>query len=88
MEKLRHIVLGIHITDRVQHVPGVQNVLTKYGCSIKTRLGLHNASGKFCSPNGLILLEMTGDETPVWDLMKELQAIPGVDVQKMVFEHE
>jgi hypothetical protein len=87
MEK-RHIILGIHITDRVQHIPDVQSLFTKYGCSIRTRLGLHNTSGKFCSPNGLILLEMTGDEEPVWQLMEELEAIEGVDVQKMVFEHE
>jgi ACT domain-containing protein len=87
MEKLRHVVLGIHITDRVQHVPDVQSLLTKYGCSIRTRLGLHN-TGRFCSPNGLILLEMAGDEEPIWQLMEELEAIEGVDVQKMVFEHE
>jgi hypothetical protein len=88
MDKLRHVVLGVHITDRVQHVPAVQDLFTKYGCSIRTRLGLHNASGHFCSPNGLILLEMTGEEEPVWGLMEELKAIEGVDVQKMVFEHE
>jgi hypothetical protein len=88
MEKVRHVVVGVHITDRVKHVPSVQDVFTKYGCSIRTRLGLHNASEKFCSPNGLILLEMAGDEEPIWQLMKELKAIEGVDVQKMVFEHE
>ncbi len=86
--KLTHVVLGVHITDRVKHVPSVQELFTKYGCSIRTRLGLHNTSEHFCSPNGLILLEMSGDEEPVWQLMEELQAIEGVEVQKMVFEHE
>jgi ACT domain-containing protein len=88
MEKLRHVILGIHITDRVHHVPSVQDLFTQYGCSIKTRLGLHDTSAKSCSPNGLILLEMTGDEKPVWELMEKLKAIEGIDVQKMVFEHE
>jgi hypothetical protein len=87
MEKPRHVILGVHITDRVKHVPSVQELLTKYGCSIRTRLGLHDASEKFCSPNGLILLEMVGDEEPVRQLMAELQAVEGIDVQKMVFEH-
>ncbi len=83
-----HIVLGVHITGRAQHVPRVQDLFTEYGCSIKTRLGLHDVSEKFCSPNGLILLEMAGPEEPIFELMKKLQAIEGVDVQKMVFEHK
>ncbi len=82
-----HIVLGVHITGRAQHVPRVQDLFTEYGCSIKTRLGLHDVSEKFCSPNGLILLEMAGPEEPIFELMKKLQAIEGVDVQKMVFAH-
>jgi ACT domain-containing protein len=88
MSEARHIVLGIHITDRVQHVRDVQEVFTKYGCSIKTRLGLHSVSENFCSPNGLVLLEMAGPEKPIFEMMDKLKAIQGVDVQKMVFEHE
>jgi len=88
MSEARHIVLGIHITDRVKHVRKVQEVLTEYGCSIKTRLGLHAVSESFCSPNGLLLLEMAGPEKPIFEMMDKLKAIEGVDVQKMVFEHE
>jgi ACT domain-containing protein len=87
-KKGRHIVLGIHISDRVHHVPGVQNLLTEYGCSIKTRIGLHAVDEKFCSPNGLIVLEMAGPEQPTFELIEKLEAIEGVDVQKMIFEHE
>lgn len=88
MSEARHIVLGVHITDRVHHVRDVQNVFTEYGCSIKTRLGLHSVSEDFCSPNGLVLLEMAGPEKPVFEMIEKLKAIQGVDVQKMVFEHE
>jgi hypothetical protein len=88
MNKARHIVVGIHISDRVHHVPGVQNLLTEYGCSIKTRIGLHAVDEKFCSPNGLILLEMAGPEKPMFEMIDKLKAIEGVDVQRMVFEHE
>ncbi len=88
MDKTRHIVLGVHITGRVQHVPPVQDLFTAYGCSIKTRLGLHNVAENRCSPNGLILLEMAGPEGPIYELMDKLKAIQGVDVQKMVFEHD
>jgi len=33
-----HIILGVHITDRIKHVSSVQQALTEYGCYIKTRL--------------------------------------------------
>lgn len=88
MNKGRHILLGIHITDRVHHVPGVQDLFTEYGCSIKTRIGLHTVSESYCSPNGLILLEMAGPERPIFELIEKLKAVEGVDVQQMVFEHE
>ena len=88
MSKEAHIILGVHITDRVQHVPPVQELFTEYGCSIKTRLGLHTVSDRFCSPNGLVLLEMAGPEGPIGELVEKLEAIEGVDVQKMVFEHD
>jgi hypothetical protein len=88
MKEARHIVLGIHITDRVKHAHVVQDLFTEYGCSIKTRVGLHSVSNNFCSPNGLVLLEMAGDETPVFELLEKLEAVEGVDVQKMVFEHD
>ena len=87
MDKKRHIILGIHITGRVRHVPHIQELFTEYGCSIKTRLGLHEVSADSCSPNGLILLEMAGPETPILELAQKLGAIEGIEVQKMVFEH-
>jgi len=88
MSKERHIVLGVHITERVKHVPQVQDLFTKYGCSIKTRIGLHEVSEKFCSPNGLVVLEMAGPEEPTFELIEKLEAVEGVDVQKMIFEHD
>ncbi len=88
MDKSRHILLGVHITDRVQHAQVVQDLLTEYGCSIKTRIGLHEVSDQFCSPNGLVLLEMAGDEKPVFELIEKLKAVKGVDVQQMIFEHD
>jgi len=88
MAKARHIVLGIHITDRAHHAHVVQDLLTEYGCSIKTRVGLHEVSDEFCSPNGLVLLEMAGDEKPIFELIDKLNAVAGVDTQKIVFDHD
>lgn len=83
----KHIILGVHITDRVHHAGAVQDVLTTCGCSIKTRIGLHDVQDDFCSPNGVVLLEMAGKDDEVADCAEKLAAIDGVDVQKMVFEH-
>jgi hypothetical protein len=78
-------ILGVLITDRKKEAGKVQSVLTKYGCSIKTRLGLHEATDDICSTSGLLLLELIGDITEMEKLEKELVAIDGAQTQKMVF---
>ena len=85
--KENHLIFGIHITDRVHKAPDVQKVLTQYGCNIKSRIGLHHVDNNVCSPRGLILLEMYGDEAICYELAEKLSAMEGVEVQKMVFEH-
>jgi len=83
----KHLIFGVHITNRVKHVPEVQKVLTEFGCSIKTRLGLHEAGATSCSPNGLIILEVIGGDKEANQMARKLRAITGVEVQKMVFAH-
>lgn len=78
-------ILGVLITDRKKEAGKVQNVLTTYGCSIKTRLGLHEVTDDVCSTSGLLLLELTGDVHEMDKLEKELMAIEGTQTQKMVF---
>lgn len=78
-------IIGIAISNRIESSVEVQNILTKYGCSIKTRLGLHEANDEHCSVTGLIVLELVGDPAE-WDkLENELLQIEGIDVQKMKF---
>lgn len=85
--KHSHVIIGVHVTERTKHVPEVQKVLTEFGCNIKTRLGLHEASENVCSPSGLILLECVCSGTECVQMMVKLGAIEGVEVQKMVFNH-
>ena len=82
-----HVNFGIHVSDRVKRVPDVQSLLTQYGCNIKTRIGLHHVDENACSPRGLILLEMFGDENVCQELFDKVSKLEGVDVQKMVFDH-
>jgi hypothetical protein len=82
-----HVIVGIHVRDRIRKVPEFQKILSKHGCAIKTRLGLHEVSGDFCDPAGLILLEMAGDRKSVDAFVKEVSALDGVEVKKMTFTH-
>lgn len=83
MKKTKRTILGVHVAQRTKHTARVQKVLTDYGCSIRTRVGLHDAGAGFCSPNGLILLEVV---SRAGELAAALARVPGVAVKKMVFE--
>jgi hypothetical protein len=66
-------------------VSEVQAILTKFGCTIKTRLGLHEVKDDYCARNGLIILELTGTIEEFYKLENELLKIDGLVVKKMVF---
>jgi len=87
MKRGKHLIMGIHITDRVTHAGQVQEVLTQHGANIKTRLGLHETAEIGSPANGLIMLELTGDEAGCQAMGDRLNAIDGIEVQTMVFEH-
>lgn len=80
------IILGILLRKRTITSPDFQAVISKHGCNIKTRIGIHNASNNVCSPDGVILLDVIGEETDVASLENDLKAIDGAEIQKMVFE--
>ena len=79
-------ILGIHITDRVKEVSDVQSILTKFGCTIKTRLGLHEVKDDYCARSGLIILELTGSLEEFIKLENELLKVDGLIVKKMIFQ--
>ncbi len=84
--KMQHTVIGIHIPNRFERATDVQKILTEYGCSIKTRLGLHEVNTEYCAINGLILLEMFGPEKDTTEMVKRLKDLDaGIDVQHMIF---
>ena len=81
-------ILGIYISDRMKESGQVQYVLTKFGCSIKTRLGLHEVTDGYCATSGIIILELTGDTGECRKLENELLKLENVEVKKMVFTQE
>lgn len=78
-------ILGIYINERVKESLTLQNILTRYGCSIKTRLGLHEVQDNYCSKSGLILLELCGEPAEMDNLEKELNGIDSLQVKNMTF---
>lgn len=77
---MSHTIIGIGLKNRSQEAVGLQEILTRYGCSIKTRIGLHDAAEGQCAPGGVILLEVINKEE---ELLKELSG--KFDVQTMHF---
>lgn len=77
-------ILGIQITDRKKEAGQVQNTLTNYGCTIRTRLGLTDIEGNNGS-SGIILIDLYGDEAEKARLENDLSKIEGIIVQKMIF---
>lgn len=83
-----HVILGIHITNRLRHAGEVQKVLTEYGCNIKTRLGLHEVADNYCAGEGVVLLELIGGAEIRQGMVAKLKVIEGIEVKDMVFAHE
>ena len=79
----RHIITGVHIVDREKHASIVQQVFTKYGECINTRLGIHDTINP---SNGLIIVEME-DSADSIRMIDELEAMSGVECQTMIFNH-
>ncbi|WP_373481485.1 hypothetical protein [Acetobacterium sp.] len=79
-------IMGIQVGNRESEALKVQELLTKNGCIIKTRLGLHESSEEMCSVTGLIILEFLPDkEDEITVMEKELAALNTIVVKKMVF---
>jgi hypothetical protein len=78
-------ILGVFVKKRNQSIALIQDVLTKFGCSIRTRLGINVSSQLNVPDAGLILLELIGDIKEMDKLEDALKEIHQVQVKKMVF---
>ena len=75
-------LMAILINHRSKNAKEVQETLTKHGCIIKMRLGLHEADNA-CSEEGLILLQLDGDEGERKNLQEDLNSIKGVKAKSL-----
>ena len=75
---MKRNVMLILVKARRQQAVKVQKLLTEYGCSIKTRLGLHDGVLDSCTNSGLIFLELAGNNGDQKKLASKLNALAGV----------
>ena len=87
MCKGNHIIVAIHVTERMKNAGVLQQSLSEYGCYIKTRLGLHEASEDYCSANGIIILELIDNAEKAKELTAKLDAVEGLTTRTIVFDH-
>ncbi len=71
-------VIGIRMNNRTVNAVHFQETLTKNGCQLRARLGLHEAGGDVCANDGLIVLQPCGTKAEVESLTAELNALEGV----------
>ena len=74
-------VLLVLISMRKESVSKAQQILTEWGCFIKTRLGLHDDVLDNCTESGLIFLELVGDKEKHQELTRKLNLLKGVDAK-------
>jgi hypothetical protein len=71
-------ILLILIGNRKDSAVKVQQVLTAWGCLIKTRLGIHDGILDNCSDQGLLILELYGTKEQKDEMSRKISVIPGV----------
>ncbi len=71
-------VIGVRMDNRVGNALRFQEALTKNGCMIKARLGLHEASDNVCANDGLIILQPCGEKEEIENLVRDLNRLEGI----------
>ena len=78
---MNRTILLILIGNRNESAVKVQQILTAWGCIIKTRLGIHDGVMDNCSDAGLLILELYGSEEQKQELTRKVAVLPGVSSQ-------
>lgn len=80
---MNYRLIMIKVGKRNPEAIDVQNILTEFGCCIKTRLGLHEAEKDNCSTTGLIILQLSEDSCDVNKFLEKLNSLPHVTAKFM-----
>jgi hypothetical protein len=83
---MKKSVLLILIGKRKEEAVKVQQILTGWGCIIKTRLGIHDGVLDNCSDEGLLILELHGTDEQKEELTRKVAVLPGVSSKLVELE--
>lgn len=83
---MKKTVILVMVSSRKESASKVQQVLTGWGCMIKTRLGIHEGVLDDCTESGLIILEVVGEEEKKAEMERKLGVIPGVVAKRVDLE--
>jgi len=73
-----YYIIGVRMDNRIDNAVKFQEVLTKNGCMLKTRLGLHDIRNDDCANDGIIVLQPYGSKEDVEALVNELNSLEGI----------
>ncbi len=76
-------VMAILVDHRTKAAVKVQEILTKNGCIISGRFGIHEVSDEKCADEGLIILTLSGSKSEADAMAKTLKDVEGVKVNTM-----
>lgn len=74
-------LIVLKLTNRYHQGTKLQEILTEFGCEIKTRLGLHETGDDFCSEEGIIVLQLCGEKKRLESLKRELEDLQGIEIR-------
>lgn len=81
-------LLALKVSNRDSSAMKIQEVLTKHGCKISMRLGLHDAEGEannVCSPTGTMILRLCCSDEEGRAVEADLAKIEGVKAKFIDF---
>lgn len=70
-------IMAIKMEERVAKAPNLQEILTEYGCIIKTRVGFHETDEEKCSREGIIILHLYGEKKEFQELYEKIKKLDG-----------
>lgn len=64
-------IIGIKVANRIEEANKLQEILTEYGCLIKTRIGLHDMGEYRCLNYGVILIQVVDKENEICEKLSK-----------------
>jgi len=78
-------IMVVKIEARREESPRVQEILSRFGCYIRARLGLHETRD-VCSDEGVLILQLDGDVSEMEKLEAALNEMDHVKAKLVVLD--